>query len=90
MDILLSGLSALWRVALVALIIGVGLPAVFALGIRSLQTNRKVVAVAADGTGISTRPSTIGRLGAIVCFAFLLAAVAFGIVVIVFGKRLFG
>jgi hypothetical protein len=88
MDILVKALDALWQVAVVALVLGAGLPALFALGIRSLNTGRTVVAVGPDGE--VSKASPLGVAGASVCFTILIAAVLFGIVVIVYGKQLFG
>lgn len=83
MEILLHSLGALWHVAWVGLLLGAGLPALFALGMRSLGIT------ASDGvTAAPTTPA--GRVGAYVCFGLVAAAALFGIVVIVFGKQLFG
>ena len=38
----------------------------------------------------TTKPSPLGLTGAIICFTILIAAVIFGIIVIIFGKQLFG
>ena len=57
MEILLHALDALWQVALVALILGAGLPALFALGLRSLASNRPLTA---DGTEFAGPPTAIG------------------------------
>ena len=84
MDILTHALSALWQVTLVALVLGAGLPAIFALGIRSLDTGREV------GPDGRLTPGSAGRVGAFLCFGVVVAAALFGIVVIVFGKQLFG
>jgi hypothetical protein len=88
MSIFAPALHALWQVALVALVLGAGLPALFALGIRSLSASRTVVATGPDGQ--VTKASPLGLAGAYVCFAILIAAVLFGFVVIVYGKQLFG
>ena len=87
MDILISALQAVWQVALVGLLLGAGLPALFAVGMRSLASGR---AVSADGTTFDGPPTVTGRIGAAVCFGICIAAVAFGIVVIIFGDQLFG
>ncbi|WP_375433194.1 hypothetical protein [uncultured Friedmanniella sp.] len=90
-DILIKSLDALWQVALVGLVLGAGLPALFALGVRSLNTGRVVTAGGPQSSGADTStPSAAGRAGAYVCFGICILAVAFGIVVIVFGKQLFG
>lgn len=92
MDILVKALASLWQVLLVGLLLGAGLPALFALGLRSLNAGRTVVTAGAGygGAGEVSRPSPLGLAGAIVCFAILVAAVLFGIVVIVFGNQIFG
>lgn len=87
MDILIKAFDALWQVAGVALVLGAGLPALFALGVRSLGSGRTLLA---DGPELSSNTSARGLTGAVVCFAICVAAVLFGIVVIVFGKQLFG
>jgi hypothetical protein len=87
MEILSKSFEALWQVALAGLLLGAGLPALFALGVRSLNTGR---VVAAGGTDATSTPSAAGRAGAFVCFTVCALAVVFGIVVIIFGKQLFG
>ena len=90
--ILANALQALWQVALVALVLGAGLPALFALGVRSLYSGR-TVAVGAGGGQLDAgagKPTAAGMTGAVICFAISIAAALFGIVVIVFGKQLFG
>lgn len=78
-------LQGSWKVLLVSLVLGAGLPMVFAAGIRSL----------AWGTGgeaevdTSARPHPLGRVLAGLCFAVVLAGIAVGITIVVasgFGK----
>jgi hypothetical protein len=88
MDVLLKSLTAVLQVALGALLLGAGLPALFALGLRSLYGKQTLVATA-GGEPQLTRPTTVGKVGAVVCFGIVIAAVIFGIVVIVFGKQIF-
>ena len=97
MDVLIKALDALWQVLLVGLLLGAGLPALFALGLRSLNTGRVdsgtpvTVGGSASSHAVQTsKPSALGLTGAVVCFTVLIAAVAFGIVVIVFGNQIFG
>ena len=96
MDVLVKALGALWQVIAVGLLLGAGLPALFALGIRSLNSGRTVLVSAASGgsAGLDraevSKPSPPGLAGAIVCFSIVVLAVLFGIVVIIFGKQLFG
>ena len=89
MEILTKALDALWQVLLVGVLLGVGLPALFALGVRSLNTGRQLVSVGSAGEEV-TKPSPAGLAGGVVCFALCILAVLFGIVVIVYGKQLFG
>jgi hypothetical protein len=92
MEILTKAFDALWQVLLVGLLLGAGLPALFALGLRSLNTGRTVTVGAGGGgsLGETSKPSPLGLAGAVVCFAILVAAVLFGIVVIIFGNTIFG
>lgn len=79
-------LDAAWKVLVAGLVLGAGLPAVFALGIRSLAYG-----VGGDAEVSHAAPHPIGRVGAYVCFALVLAAIALGITFIVasgFGKVL--
>lgn len=87
MDILIKALGSLWQVAVVGLVLGAGLPALFALGVRSLGSSRTLVA---DGPELSSKASPLGMTGAVLCFGICILAAAFGIVVVVFGKQLFG
>ena len=88
MDILSESLRALWQVTLVGLLLGAGLPALFALGMRSLSAGHLE---GLDGSAAAPGPpSVLGRVVGYACFALVVAAALFGIVVIVFGKQLFG
>ncbi|WP_395298351.1 hypothetical protein ACF9IK_36495 [Kitasatospora hibisci] len=72
-------LDALWRILVVGLLTGAGLPALFAIGVRALNPP------AAAETAAAGRPS-VGPLGYTVaglCFAVVLAAIGWGIYVIV-------
>jgi uncharacterized membrane protein YecN with MAPEG domain len=89
MDTVVKALQAIVPVLLVGLLLGAGLPALFALGVRALYGTE----VATVGTPDSSRPAPnrpIGRVVAYLCFAVCVIAVLFGIVVLVFGKQLFG
>lgn len=89
MEILVKAFDALWQVLLVGLLLGVGLPALFALGVRALNSGRQLVSVGPAGDEI-TKPSAAGIAGAVICFGVCVLAVLFGILVIVYGKQLFG
>ncbi|SDT38590.1 hypothetical protein [Microlunatus soli] len=84
-EIVTETLSALWKVIAVGILLGAGLPALFALGLRSLNAGRTVNA---DGT-VTGETSSSGRALAYVIFGVVIAVALFGIVVIVFGKQLF-
>ena len=84
MDILSHSLDALWRVSAVAFVLGAGLPALFALGLRSLSAGREA------GSHETDPPTALGKVGAFLCFGVVVAAALFGLVVIVFGGQLFG
>ena len=87
-DLVAIGKSIL-QVLGVGLLLGAGLPALFALGMRSLAN------VPADhpfDPESDERPptTTAGRIGAVVCFGLCVLIAAFGVVVIVLGKQIFG
>ena len=75
--------AAIWKVLLVGLILGAGLPALFAAGIRFNAWGQGGEAeVHASGAAVAG-PHPVGRALAAVCFAVVLAAVALGILYIV-------
>lgn len=83
--------EAAWKVLLAGLILGAGLPVVFALGVRSLAWGSGGDAeVHADGVaGPKAQPA--GRVLAWILFAVVLAGIALGITFIVasgLGKQL--
>ena len=86
MNILIDTANALWKVLAVGILLGAGLPALYALALRSLNSGRTVNA---DGT-VSEATSAAGRALGFVLLALIIAIALFGIVVIVWGKQLFG
>jgi hypothetical protein len=75
--------QAAWKVLLAGLVLGAGLPAVFAVGVR----------LSAAGAGATANPVAGGRAGyrllGLLCFVVVALAVAVGITIIVaagFGK----
>ena len=87
-------LHALWQVVLVGLICGAGLPALFAVGLRALSAagNRRTLSVADGGTQTAGAGADrvyggnpVGLAVAVACFAVILAAVGYGIYLIVAG-----
>lgn len=85
-EILAKAGPALLQVTLVGLVLGAGLPALFALGMKSLSAGRMV---SADGSTFVTGATVPGKVGAIACFTVVVAAALFGIVIIVFGTQIF-
>ena len=87
-------LHALWQVVLAGLIFGAGLPALFAVGLRALSagSNRQTLSVADGGTQAAGAGADrvyggnpVGLAVAVVCFAVILAAIGYGIYLIVAG-----
>lgn len=83
--------AAAWKVLLAGLVLGAGLPMVFALGIRAMAfgAGGDAEAHASGSAGGAAHP--IGRVLGYLCFAVVLAGVALGITFIVatgFGKAL--
>ncbi len=71
-------LDGAWQVLLAGLLLGAGLPAVFAVGIRSLAWGTGGTAEVEGGS-----PHPVGRVLATLCFGIVLAGVALGITFIV-------
>jgi hypothetical protein len=71
-------IETIWKVALASLILGAGLPVLFATGVRSLAWG------AGGGAEVSeARPNPIGKVLATVIFAIVAYAVVSGIVYII-------
>jgi hypothetical protein len=78
-------LDSAWKVVAAGLLLGAGLPALFAVGVRA-------TAVPQGSAGAPTRASSPAhRLLAVLCFTVVVIAVALGLSVIIatgFGKEL--
>lgn len=77
--------DAVWKVLAVGLVLGAGLPAIFALGIKSMAYGLGGSAEI-DATA---KPHPVGRVVGILCFAVVAGAILTGITIIVasgFGK----
>jgi hypothetical protein len=85
-EVLSRSAEALWHVLAVGLVLGVGLPALFAVGIRCAHGQRVAAAAPARATAGS---SSAGLVAAGLCFALCVLAVVGGIVVIIWGRTLF-
>jgi hypothetical protein len=78
-------LHALWKIIVVGLICGAGLPALFAIGLRALSIPRSgQPATAGQDRIIGGNPA--GMAAATVCFAVVLAAIGWGLYIIVAGS----
>ena len=76
MNLLVSTLDSLWQVVVVGVVLGAGLPAVFAHGMRSL-------ALGHDSAGaVDPGRRALGRIGAIVCFTVVVVAIIAGILLL--------
>jgi hypothetical protein len=76
-------LHALWRIVVVGLIAGAGLPAVFAVGLRALALPAAgQPALPGDSTKV-VGGNPLGIAAAAVCFAVVLAAIGWGVYLIV-------
>lgn len=72
MHLLTDTLNSLWQVVAVGLLFGAGLPAIFALGLKSLSL---------QGEG-STGTGSVGKVGAYLCFAVVLVTIFAGILLL--------
>lgn len=71
-------LTALWKIIVIGLLAGAGLPAIFAIGLRALST-RPQPAAAPDGDGQAANGGVLGIAAATFCFAVVLGAIGWGI-----------
>ena len=78
MNTLWLALGGAWNVLWLGMLLGAGLPAVFALGIRALSYG-----VGGDADATDHEPHPVARIAAYLCFALVLVAIAAGIGVIV-------
>ncbi len=80
MDTVRLALEAAWKVLYVGLLLGAGMPILFALGVRLLSGP----AVTAEGdVAVDSRPSAVSRVLAWVCFAVVAYGVLVGLLVII-------
>ncbi|WP_418275288.1 hypothetical protein ACNHYB_10485 [Isoptericola jiangsuensis] len=84
--------TALGQVVVAGLIVGAGIPALFALGLRLVAGTSQDAARPADagpgepkGPVVIARPSPLRIIGALLCFGTVVGAVAAGIVFLAAG-----
>ena len=74
-------LDALWKIVVFGLLLGAGLPALFAVGLRALSIGHTQSEI--EGGTAQADSSLVGRAIAVLCFAVILAAIGWGIYAIV-------
>ncbi len=79
MSTIITAISPIWKVLLVGLVLGAGLPALFSIGIRTSSGT-----VSPDGS--VTAPTPAGRAIAVLCFAVVALVVVAAIVVLAASK----
>lgn len=74
--------DAIWRVLIASIVLGAGLPTLFAFGIRSLAWGEGGSSeVAVDG--VPQKANVIGKVLAVIIFAIVVYAIASGIVYVI-------
>jgi hypothetical protein len=76
-------IHAIWNILWVGVLLGAGLPALFAVGLLALDYDETDAAVASGTAAVTRSPVRVGIAG--LCFAVVVAAVAYGIYFIVNG-----
>jgi len=77
-------LDGAWKVLVTSLLLGAGLPIIFALGVRA-----RAFGAGGDAEVDGGRPRPVGNVLALVCFVLVLLGIALGITIVVasgFGK----
>jgi hypothetical protein len=77
-------LHAIWKIVVIGLLAGAGLPALFALGLRALSAGPRTATVGTDDDRVYGG-NPLGLVAATLCFAVVLAAIGWGIDSIVVG-----
>jgi hypothetical protein len=79
-------LHALWKIVVIGLLAGAGLPALFAIGLRavSLQSPGKAQTAGGDSEAV-IGDNPLGIAAGALCFLVVLAGIAWGIYMIVNG-----
>jgi hypothetical protein len=78
-------LHALWRIVVVGLIAGAGLPAVFAIGLRALAMPASGQPAIASDSDRVVGGNPLGLALGGICFAIVLAGIGWGVYFIVAG-----
>ena len=78
MDQLIAALDGAWRVLLVGLVLGAGLPMMFAFGVRALAWGTGGDAEV-HASGVVLKPHVMGRVVAYAMFTLVVVSVLLGI-----------
>jgi hypothetical protein len=78
-------LHALWQIVVIGLLAGAGLPAVFAIGLRALNMPGPHARPAGPDSEQVYGGNPAGAAVGVFCFAIVLAAIGYGIYLIVAG-----
>ena len=76
-------LTALWKIIVIGLLAGAGLPALFALGLRALNTRPQSADAGGGTVAADEGAGVVGIAAASLCFLVVLAAIGWGIYSIV-------
>ena len=80
-------LHALWKIVVIGLLAGAGLPALFAVGLRALAPRGGTAGAGASAeTTADAAPDLGGKLIAGICFAAVVAAMVWGVYSIVHNR----
>jgi hypothetical protein len=76
-------LQAIWKIVVFGLVLGAGLPSLFAVGLFSLSKGPRTARAAGAGadadSDVLVGGSTVGMVIAALCFLIILAAIGWGI-----------
>ncbi|MCM3884434.1 hypothetical protein [Frankia sp. R82] len=81
-------LDALWKIVVLGLVAGAGLPALFAVGLHAISLSGREGAATTDATGDDARiigSNPVGIAAGALCFAIVLAGIGWGIYSVVAG-----
>jgi hypothetical protein len=81
-------LHALWKIVVIGLLAGAGLPLLFAIGLRALSSGPRMAVVGGRSSDDDRiyGGNPVGLVAAMFCFAVVLAAIGWGIYSIVAGS----
>jgi hypothetical protein len=72
-------LQALWKIVVFGLVLGAGLPSLFAVGLFSLSRGPRRVATEGADSDVVVGGNPVGMIIAAICFLIILAAIGWGI-----------